>query len=55
MKLGVANQWRSQGVCKIREGSGCGDVLQDVRDRRGLAEMQVLDVSHHCWEDVRGV
>ena len=55
MKLGVANKWGSQRVCKVRERSGCGDVLQDVGDRKGLAEMQVLDVSHHCGEDMGGV
>ncbi len=55
MKLGVANQWRSQGVCKIRKGSGCRDVLQDVRDLLGLAEVQVMDVLHNCGEDMRGV
>ena len=55
MKLGVANQWTSQGVCKIREGSGCRDVLQNVRDLLGLAEVQVLDVSHDCGEDMGGV
>ena len=55
MELGVADQWGSQRVCKVRKRSGGGDVLRDVGDREGLAEMQVLDVSHHCWEDMGGV
>ena len=55
MKLGVANQWGSQGICKIRERSGCMDVLQDVGDLLGLTEVQVLDVPHDCGEDMGGV
>ena len=55
MELGVADQWRAQRVCKVRERSGGGDVLQDVGDRKSLAEIQVLDVSHHCGEDMGSV
>ena len=55
MELGVASQWGSQGICKIRERSSCRDVLQDVGDLLGLAEVQVLDVSHDCGEDMGGV
>ena len=55
MGLSVADQWGTQRVCEVREGSSRGDVLQDVRDRQGLAEMKVLDVSHHCREDMGSV
>ena len=36
MELGVANQGRTQGVGKVRERCNCGDILQDVGDRRAL-------------------
>ncbi len=52
MELGVDNQWGSQGICKIRERSNCRDVLQDVGDLLGLTEVQMLDVSHDCGEDM---
>ena len=55
MELGVADLWGTQRVCEIREGSSRGNVLQDVRDRKGLAEMKVLDVSHNCGEDMGSV
>ena len=42
MELGVANQRRTQGVKKVRERCNCGDIFQDVGDRRGLVEMK-------CW------
>ena len=55
MELGVANQWRTQGVRKVRERCSYGDILQYVGDRRGLAEMKVLDLSHNNGEDVGSV
>ena len=55
MEFGVANERGSQGICKVRERCGCGDVLQDVRDLLGLAEMEMLDVAHNCREDMRCV
>ena len=55
MELGVANKWGSQGICKIRERGGCRDVLQDVGDLLGLAEVKVLDVAHDRWEDMGSV
>jgi hypothetical protein len=55
MELGAANQWRTQGVKKVRERCSSGNILQDVRDRRGLVEMKVLDLSHGCGEDVGSV
>ena len=55
MELGVANERGSQGICKIREKGSCRDVLQDVRDLLGLAEVEVLDVAHNCREDMRCV
>ena len=55
MELGVADQRGSQRVYEVREGSSRGDVLQDVRDLQGLAEMKVLNLSHDCGEDVGSV
>ena len=55
MEFGVANERGSQGICKIRERGSCGDVLQDIRDLLGLAEVKVLDVAHNRREDMRGV
>ena len=55
MDLGVANQWRIHGVRKVRERCSNGDILQDVRDRRGLVEMEVLDLSHDGGEDVGSI
>ena len=55
MELGVANKRGSQGICKVWERCGCRDVLQDVRDLLGLAEVEMLDVSHDCGEDMGGV
>ncbi len=55
MELGVANQWRAQGVRKVWEGRSSGDILQDVRDRRGLVEMEVLDLPHDNGEDVGSI
>ncbi len=52
MKLGVSNEWGTQGVRKVWERCSRGDILQDVRDRKGLVEMEVLDLSHHSGEDV---
>ncbi len=55
MELGVANQRRTQGVGKVRERCSSGDILQDVRDRRCLVEMEVLDLSHNSGEDVGSI
>ncbi len=55
MELGVANHWGTQSVIKVRERCCCRDIFQDVRDRRGLVEMKVLDLSHNIGEDMGSV
>ncbi len=52
MELGVADQWGTQGVRQVRERCSCKDILQDVRDWRGLVEMEVLDLPHNSGEDM---
>ena len=55
MKFGVANKRGSQGICKVWERCSGRDVLQDVRDLLGLAEVEMLDVAHDRWEDMGSV
>ncbi len=55
MKLGVANEWGPHGVRKVREGRGSRDILQDIRHRRSLVKVEVLNLAHDGGEDVGGV
>ena len=55
MELGVADERGSQGICKVREGGSCRNILQDIGDLLGLAEVKMLDVAHDRREDMGSV